>query len=58
MFNVIHAPLPKVTEKTLKQDAALELRELKLNQRLLDSYYAQLRAENVKEVRKLRSKGI
>jgi hypothetical protein len=56
MIAFIHAPLPAVKEADLKRPCGLELRESILNHRLLDSHYAKLRAENIDELRRHKSK--
>lgn len=54
MISLFHAPLPALKYGDLKGEATLEFREAVLNQRLLDSHYAQLRAENIAEFRRLK----
>lgn len=54
MIAFLHRPLEPVHYDDLKSQGTLELREMILNQRLLDSHYAQLRVENIEKFRRLK----
>jgi hypothetical protein len=52
MIQYLHARLPSINESQL-DEFTLELRAYKLNQRMIDAYYAQQKALNAKEYDRL-----
>jgi len=52
--SLINAPFNPVTRDDLKGKGTIELRAEILNQRMLDTYYAELRADNFDEFRRIK----
>ena len=52
--SLINAPFNPVKRDDLKGKGTIELRAEILNQRMLDTYYAELRADNFDEFRRIK----
>lgn len=54
MVSIFHTPLQRLKYEHLTEASNLELRGEILNQRLMDSHYAQLRVANIDDFRRIK----